>query len=32
MNIRDSFADNLGSELQGIITDSFDNKNYRRLH
>ena len=32
MNIRDFFADNLGKEFQGIIADSFDDKNYRRKH
>ena len=30
MNIRDFFADNLGREFQGIIADSFDDKNFRR--
>ena len=29
MNIRDFFADNLGREFQGIIADSFDDKNFR---
>ena len=32
MNIRDFFADNLGKEFQGIIADSFDDKNFRRKH
>lgn len=32
MNIRDFFADNLGREFQGIIADSFDDKNFRRKH
>lgn len=32
MNIRDFFADNLGREFQGIIADSFDDKNYRRVY
>lgn len=32
MNIRDFFADNLGREFQGIIADSFDDKNYRRAY
>ena len=32
MNIRDFFADNLGREFQGIIADSFDDKNFRRNH
>ena len=32
MNIRDFFADNLGSEFQGIIADSFDDKTFRRTH
>lgn len=29
MNIRDFFAYNLGREFQGIIADSFDDKNFR---
>ena len=32
MNIRDFFADNLGREFQGIIADSFDDKNFRRKY
>ena len=32
MNIRDFFADNLGREFQGIISDAFDNKNFRKNH
>ena len=32
MNIRDFFADNLGREFQGIIADSFDDKNFRKNH
>ena len=32
MNIRDFFADNLGKEFQGIIADSFDDKNFRKNH
>ena len=32
MNIRDFFADNLGKEFQGIIADSFDDKNFRRKY
>lgn len=32
MNIRDFFADNLGKEFQGIIADSFDDKNFCRKH
>ena len=32
MNIRDFFADNLGREFQGIISDAFDDKNFRKKH
>ncbi len=32
MNIRDFFAYNLGREFQGIIADSFDDKNFRRKY
>ena len=32
MNIRDFFAYNLGREFQGIIAESFDDKNFRRKY
>jgi hypothetical protein len=30
MNIRDFFADNLGKEYQGILSDIFDDKSLRK--